>query len=66
MKTNVGSIDRTLRIIVGVAIIATGFFLNSWWGLIGIVPILTGLIRVCPAYYPLGINTCGTPPAKKD
>jgi hypothetical protein len=66
MKTNIGSIDRTLRIVIGLSLLATGFFLNSWWGLVGIVPILTAVVRFCPAYLPLGINTCGTPPARKD
>jgi hypothetical protein len=65
MKTNVGSIDRTLRIIVGVALLATGFFLNSWWGLVGIVPILTGIVRFCPAYLPLGLSTCSRPKGKE-
>jgi hypothetical protein len=65
MKTNIGPIDRTLRIVIGVAILATGFFLNTWWGLIGIVPILTAIVRFCPAYLPLGINTCGTKPEQK-
>ena len=46
--------------------LATGFFLNSWWGLVGILPILTAIVRFCPAYLPLGINTCGTDTEKKD
>lgn len=65
MKPNIGSIDRTLRIVLGLAIIATGFFLNSWWGLLGIVPILTGIVRFCPAYLPIGINTCKVNPDKR-
>jgi hypothetical protein len=64
-KTNVGSIDRGLRIVVGLALLA-GFFLNrrtySWLYLIGIVPLATGLIRSCPLYSLLGLNTC---PASK-
>ncbi len=58
MKTNVGSIDRTLRIIVGLLILAAGFYFQSWWGLIGIVPLGTALIGWCPAYLPFGISTC--------
>jgi hypothetical protein len=58
MKTNIGPIDRTLRILIGVSILATGFFRDSWWGLVGLVPILTAIVRFCPAYLPLGINTC--------
>ena len=58
MKPNVGSIDRTLRIIAGLAMLTTGYFFKSWWGLIGIVPILTGIVRFCPAYLPIGLSTC--------
>ena len=57
MKCNVGKTDRMLRIIAGLVIIAAGVALQSWWGAVGIVPLLTGLIRWCPAYVPLGIST---------
>lgn len=63
MKTNVGTIDRVLRILAGIVLIAlaaTGTV--GWWGYIGVVPLLTGLFRFCPAYGLLGINTC---PLKK-
>lgn len=59
MKANVGTIDRALRIIVGLALI--GLTLNgniSVWGWIGVVPVLTGIFRFCPAYPILGISTC--------
>lgn len=63
MKTNEGSIDRALRIIVGLAVLSLAFIgPQTPWGYIGIVPILTGLIGWCPAYTLLGINTC---PAKR-
>jgi Protein of unknown function (DUF2892) len=61
MTANVGSIDRTLRIIAGVAILSLFFILdgpNRWWSLVGLVLLGTGLIRWCPAYLPFGINTC--------
>ena len=58
MKTNIGKIDRVLRLLAGVAIIAAGVYFKSWLGAIGIVPILTALVRFCPAYVPLGISTC--------
>ncbi len=66
LKTNVGGIDRVLRIVVGLALLA-GFFLNAdasyrWLYLIGIVPLATGLFSTCPLYSLLGINTC---PMKK-
>lgn len=59
MKANVGGIDRILRIVVGLILIAlavTGTV--GAWGYIGIVPILTGTFRFCPAYLPFGINSC--------
>lgn len=60
MKTNAGTLDRTLRILVGLALIAlaaTGVV--GLWGWIGMVPLLTGAIGNCPLYSLLGINTCG-------
>ncbi|MDX8338010.1 DUF2892 domain-containing protein [Draconibacterium sp. IB214405] len=59
MKSNVGSIDRLLRIIVGLIIAIIGVIFDSWWGLIGIVPLATGLFKVCPLYFPLNISTTG-------
>lgn len=59
VKTNVGSLDRSLRIAAGVALI--GFAVAGWigpWGYLGIVPLLTGLVRTCPLYSLLGIDTC--------
>ena len=61
MKTNVGSIDRTLRILVGLGLLALVFVLEGsarWWGLAGLVPLATGLFRFCPVYPLLGLNTC--------
>lgn len=63
MKTNEGSLDRIARVIAGLALIAltvTGTI--GAWGWIGVVPLLTGILGVCPAYIPFGINTC---PMKK-
>ena len=62
MKTNIGSLDRTLRIIAGLAILGAGYYFKSWFGLIGIVPLLTATFRFCPAYVPFGVSTC---PSKK-
>ena len=59
MKSNVGGIDRILRIAVGIALIAlaaTGTV--GWWGWLGVVPLLTGLFSSCPLYSLLGFNTC--------
>jgi hypothetical protein len=58
MKANVGKIDKTLRIIAGIVIIGLGIYYQSWWGAIGLLPLITGLIRWCPAYLPFGISSC--------
>ncbi|HUW50958.1 MAG TPA: DUF2892 domain-containing protein [Sulfuricella sp.] len=63
MKANVCRIDRVLRIVVGIVLLALTFILKSesglWlWGLIGIIPLATGLISWCPAYALLGLNFC--------
>lgn len=61
MKANVGSIDQAVRIIVGLALIAaTVVGAIGLWGWIGILPLLTGGFRFCPAYIPFGISTCKT------
>ena len=58
MNQNVGSADRIARIVLGIAILVAGAALESWWGLVGLVPFATGLIGWCPAYLPFGISTC--------
>lgn len=59
MKVNVGSIDRAVRIVVGLALIAMVYVgPQTPWGWIGLIPLLTGLFRWCPGYSLLGINTC--------
>jgi hypothetical protein len=61
MNVNVGTVDRVIRIVVGVALIAaaaTGRI--GAWGYIGVLPLLTGVLRVCPAYSLIGMSTCGT------
>jgi hypothetical protein len=57
MKKNVGNIDRVIRLVAGTAIILWGISTQNWLGAIGIIPILTGLLRWCPAYCPLGLST---------
>ena len=64
MTANVGGIDRILRIVVGIALIAWALGLlpgvaPSVWGWIGVVPLATALIGFCPAYTLLGVSTCG-------
>ena len=59
MKKNEGTIDRALRVILGVALIAGAATQTiGVWGYIGVVPLLTGAIGMCPLYTMLGINTC--------
>ena len=59
MTRNVGLIDRGLRIVAGLALLGLGAFGPfGWWGLIGFVPLATGLTSSCPAYSLLGVNTC--------
>ncbi|MFM8899290.1 MAG: DUF2892 domain-containing protein [Burkholderiales bacterium] len=59
MNANVGGIDRILRVLVGLVLLAltlTGQI--GVWGWIGLVPLATGLFGFCPAYRLLGLNTC--------
>ena len=59
MTANVGSIDRILRIVVGLALLSLVFIgPQTMWGLVGLVPLATGLFRFCPAYTLLGVSTC--------
>jgi hypothetical protein len=61
MKANVGGIDKVLRIVAGLAILSLVFIVEGsarWWGLVGLVPLLTGLTGWCPLYAPFGLNTC--------
>lgn len=59
MSSNVGGLDRILRIVAGLALIgAAASGLIGAWGYIGIVPLATGLFRFCPAYRLVGLNTC--------
>jgi hypothetical protein len=60
MKVNVGTVDRLLRIIAGIILIALAAMGTiGIWGYVGIVLVVTGLVRICPAYAILGMNTCG-------
>jgi hypothetical protein len=63
MKPNEGTIDRALRVAVGILLLALAYTGTiGMWGWIGVVPLLTGAIGWCPLYTVLGINTC---PMKK-
>jgi hypothetical protein len=59
MKANVGTLDRGVRVLAGLALIglaATGTV--GWWGWLGLVPLATGLVGWCPPYAMLGVSTC--------
>lgn len=58
MKANVGGIDRILRIILGLAILGVGYYFKSYWGFVGLVPLLTAVVGFCPLYTLLGLSTC--------
>ncbi|MBV6322691.1 DUF2892 domain-containing protein [Duganella violaceipulchra] len=59
MNANVGSIDRAIRIVIGLALIGAALAgVIGAWGWLGVVPLATGLFRFCPAYLPFGIRTC--------
>lgn len=60
MKANVGGADRVARAVVGLAILGAGLYLQSWWGLVGLVPLATAVVGFCPAYLPFGLSTCRT------
>lgn len=58
MEKNIGGVDRIVRLLIGIVIVALGIYYESWWGLIGLIPILTAIIGFCGLYVPLGISTC--------
>ncbi len=59
MSKNEGTLDRTLRIIAGLVLLSLVFVgPQTMWGLIGLVPLVTGLVGTCPVYSILGIRTC--------
>ena len=58
MTVNMGKADRLLRVLVGLGILVAGFVYGTYWGLIGLIPLLTAAVGLCPLYVPLGISTC--------
>lgn len=57
MKSNEGKVDRAVRIVLGAGILGAGAYFQNWFGLIGIVPLATGLFGTCLLYKPFGIST---------
>jgi len=57
MKCNVGKTERIIRLVIGLGIVGAGVYIKSWWGAVGLIPILTAAIGWCPLYVPFGIST---------
>lgn len=57
MTCNMGKGDRLFRGLLGIVILAVGLYFQSWWGLIGLIPLFTSIVGWCPVYVPLGIDT---------
>ena len=63
LPSNERTLDRVLRVVIGFGLLALVFAgPHSMWGLLGVVPLLTGLLGTCPAYTLLGVSTCRTKP----
>ena len=61
MNANMGTADRAVRFVIGIAVLSLLFVLEGnarWWGLVGLVPLGTAIIGWCPAYAPFGFTTC--------
>lgn len=58
MQANVGGADRLVRIVAGLILLSLVWLVPTNWGWLGIVPLMTGLIRWCPAYLPFGLSSC--------
>ena len=56
MHHNVGGIDQILRIVLGVVICTIGVIYNNWWGLVGLIPLVTGTMSWCPLYNLVGLS----------
>lgn len=65
MTANVGSVDKVIRIILGLAILVIGYLNESWWGLVGLVPLITAFVGFCPAYSLIGVSTKNKVPTEK-
>jgi hypothetical protein len=64
MKKNIGTTDRTIRIVIGLFLIVLGIFGSKIWIIIGLLPLITGLLNYCPLYTLLGISTTNEKSAK--
>ena len=58
MRCNVGKSERILRVLIGLAMLALGAVFDSWWGAVGIIPLVTAAIGWCPLSAVFGFSTC--------
>lgn len=61
MKSNMGISDRAIRLFIGLTVLGLGIALNSPWGMLGVIPMITAGLGFCPLYCPLKINTTENP-----
>lgn len=66
MCNNIGVIGRSVRIVAGIGILGAGVMYGSWWGLVGIVPLLAGIAGICPIYCPFEKGSCSVACTTKD
>lgn len=60
MTRNEGTIDRGFRIVLGLALLSLVFAGHPWLALLGLVPLVTGLVGYCPLYRVIGVRTCSS------
>lgn len=58
-KVNEGTVDRVVRVLLGIVLVYLALTKGWWWAWIGVLPLLTGAVGICPLYTLMGINTCG-------
>jgi|ABPT01.1.fsa_nt_gi hypothetical protein len=61
IQCNVGKADRVIRVIAALAILGVGVYLRTWWGLLGLILLVTAAIGWCPLYRLIGVSTCKEP-----
>lgn len=66
MCNNIGVLGRSIRIVAGIGILGAGVMYGSWWGLVGIVPLLAGIAGICPIYCPFEKGSCSVACTTKD
>lgn len=64
MSKNVGSVDKVVRIVAGLFLLALALFAGQWWGWIGVVPLATAFMGFCPGYKIFGLSTCPIAPKR--